>query len=548
MKKTYGIFIAYPPVGDLRAQGLGRYMGNFAKTISADGRANLVVAAPSWSRKQLSELFEEMGVPENAYTILGPRFPPLLVLFFWFVTRPSRPRKPRRLWRFWQTHRAGVLRQVAPMARFFAGSRNPLVFLLGIIPLAILGLIGAVLSALILLVRRINRSYQATVRIVSPAAIAAVVRERTARSRRSMVSYLYAAMHEHETSLIIDMVNARDDVEAWYVPTAFWPNVTAMKKPHLICVPDVVVREFATEFSKLGANLRVFSNISDTLATGRHFVTYSEHVKQVTLVNHYGLSHSAVSVVPHASSSFADTTRVTGFSDSASATRSLNRALVTGALSKATGQSRAGYLANSDFTYIFYASQYRPSKNILSLLRAYKHLLRRRFVKQKLILTAHGLSPAIYSFVEEHDLGRDVLCLSGLSEMELAACYSLADLAVCPSLSEGGMPFTFTEALSVGTPVVMGDIEVTREIIVDPELREATLFDPYDWRAMADKIEWALNNRDALYTKQRRFYDDVLSKRTWEDVVGEHIAIMDQIAARERETIKDDDRQGVSFR
>ncbi|MCA0002003.1 MULTISPECIES: glycosyltransferase [unclassified Mesorhizobium] len=107
--------------------------------------------------------------------------------------------------------------------------------------------------------------------------------------------------------------------------------------------------------------------------------------------------------------------------------------------------------------------------------------------------------------------------------------YKCADLAVNPSLSEGGMPFTITEALSVGTTVVMGDIEVTREIVVDPALRESTLFAPYDWKAMADKIEWALQNRDALYAQQRQFFD-VLAKRTWKDVVKEHIRILDVIA------------------
>jgi len=52
-----------------------------------------------------------------------------------------------------------------------------------------------------------------------------------------------------------------------------------------------------------------------------------------------------------------------------------------------------------------------------------------------------------------------------LVEFRIAACYKLADLAVNPSLSEGGFPFTFTEALSVGTPVVMARIPVTEEII-----------------------------------------------------------------------------------
>jgi glycosyltransferase involved in cell wall biosynthesis len=122
-----------------------------------------------------------------------------------------------------------------------------------------------------------------------------------------------------------------------------------------------------------------------------------------------------------------------------------------------------------------------------------------------------------------------VLCLHGLTARELAACYRLAELAVNPSLSEGGCPFTLTEALSVGTPVVMGRIAVTEEVITDPALQDVMLFDPYDWKDMAARIEWALQNREALLTRQLKFYAK-LSQRTWRHVVDEHIAILDRIS------------------
>ena len=89
--------------------------------------------------------------------------------------------------------------------------------------------------------------------------------------------------------------------------------------------------------------------------------------------------------------------------------------------------------------------------------------------------------PEIAQFIHKHNLQNDVLCLHDLSAQELAACYRLADLAVNPSLSEGGCPFTLTEALSVGTPVVMARIAVTEEVVTDPELQSLMLFDPYDW-------------------------------------------------------------------
>ena len=112
----------------------------------------------------------------------------------------------------------------------------------------------------------------------------------------------------------------------------------------------------------------------------------------------------------------------------------------------------------------------------------------------------------------------------------MAACYRLADLAANPSLSEGGCPFTLTEALSVGTPVVMARIAVTREVVTDAELQGLMLFDPYDWEDMAARMEWALQNRDELLGRQLKLYDR-LAQRSWRNVVHEYIAILNRISS-----------------
>ena len=123
-----------------------------------------------------------------------------------------------------------------------------------------------------------------------------------------------------------------------------------------------------------------------------------------------------------------------------------------------------------------------------------------------------------------------MLFLHRLSEGELAACYRLADLAVNPSLSEGGFPFTFAEAVSVGTPVVMARIPVTTEHLGSAPVAASMLFDPYDWRALADRIEWALANGEALYGAQRKFFDETVAKRTWAHVVDDHVRALDRIS------------------
>ena len=164
------------------------------------------------------------------------------------------------------------------------------------------------------------------------------------------------------------------------------------------------------------------------------------------------------------------------------------------------------------------------------LLRAYEFLLRKKYVSHKLILTGDPERyPSVKKFIAEHGLENDVLCLHGLTVQELAACYKLADLAINPSLSEGGCPFTFTEALSVDTPVVMARIAVTEEILNQPELQDTTFFDPFEWEDMARRIEWALAHREELLALQKNIYQSLI-QRTWTDVVNEHITVLESIS------------------
>jgi glycosyltransferase involved in cell wall biosynthesis len=126
--------------------------------------------------------------------------------------------------------------------------------------------------------------------------------------------------------------------------------------------------------------------------------------------------------------------------------------------------------------------------------------------------------------------------LTGLSTQELAAFYRMAALAVNPSLFEGGLPFTFSESLSVGTPIVMARIPVTVDAIHDSELRERMLFDPYDWKDIAARIEWALGNRDELARRQSAYFESEIATRSWDDVLGDYVEILRRIGANATET------------
>jgi hypothetical protein len=72
---------------------------------------------------------------------------------------------------------------------------------------------------------------------------------------------------------------------------------------------------------------------------------------------------------------------------------------------------------------------------------------------------------------------------------------------------------------------------VTEDAIGDVELRNAMLFDPYDWTDIARRIEWALANRDALLARQRAYFEATIAPRSWDDVLDDYLSILRRIGA-----------------
>lgn len=540
--KTYGIFLAYPPMVNMKAEGLGRYLASFVKAVTDNPDREVVVACPSWLRTQLHQLFADAGVRDRSYKLVGPTKVPFLLRIYLNSKRVRRPRLKR--YRPWFVKLKSVV--TGHLRRVVSGlvsATNPLSFFLFGLYLAMLAIIGMPVLVMLLVLKSValsrvaasgvGRRLKARYRRRVDQIRAVINRVRSRLPQRSMQSMLFSAMHAVEIKKLVSLVNRNHTGMAWYSPTAFWPDFNKIKAPRLMCVPDVVLYEFPIPFAGYGEVIaRGQNEILQAVDGGADLVTYSEHIKWETLVKNVDVDPSRVWVVRHAPSTLSRHTEITEFADNEAASWSLTRAVALQAMGKATGPSFLPKLKSFDFKFIFYASQFRPSKNVITLLRAYEYLLRKRYIKHKLILTGNGAYPSVRAFIEENNLHNDVLCLHNLTEAELASLYKCADLAVNPTLSEGGMPFTITEALSVGTPAVMGDIEVTREIILDPALRESTLFDPYDWKSMADKIEWALENKDQLYAQQREFYDEVLAKRDWSNVAQEHFDILDSIEVK----------------
>jgi glycosyltransferase involved in cell wall biosynthesis len=539
--KKFGIYLCYPPSVDLRSEGLGRHLGEFLKGAYERDDVEFVVACPSWLTENLKQLLESCGLAPDAIELIAPSAPPLLLtaLKNYELRRKRKPAVARRaglgarLRHFFLRGEIGIERRVASARTITGGAYWAVVLFLFLLAAALTRNVLSWPRSLRWLAGRLARkSFGRMVRLRNRLRLR--TQPDTGGPRETLSARLLRTMEENEASLLGRLIEARKDVAAWYSPTAFWPTFHEIAVPRLMCVPDVVLNDFPTGFSVIGGSAveKSFDKLESAIEHGEYFVTYSERVKWETLVRRYGADPESVFVIRHGANRLDDLVRVTGFPDNAAATNRLCRRLLATALQKDVHRAYEGVRVSTGIRFIFYASQFRPNKNIISLLRAYDYLLRRRFVGHKLILTGIPIEhDEVSTFIAEKNLQQDVLCLHNLNEQELAACYHLAELAVNPSLSEGGCPFTFTEAMSVGTPVVMARIPVTEEVITDPHLQAAMLFDPFDWRDMAARIEYGLLNRDKLRVLEQPFYEQ-LARRSWRNVVDDYVAILGRISKR----------------
>ena len=327
-----------------------------------------------------------------------------------------------------------------------------------------------------------------------------------------------------EMQHLIALVNRQNATTHWLIPTPFWPESLGIAHPKTVVCPDLVLQEFPLRFAD-PATEATYARILNTLQNAESLITYSEYTKQVQLVQGVGVAPEQVTVIPHA--------RV-----------DLNGCLSLG--NKATGKVRSmeerreialevlrhyqrSTLHTNPFwsrtrwdqtRFVFYSSQSRGHKNILSLLRSIEILRHRAGEPVRAVLTCERTPDSeIDLFLKEHQLDAWVLFAPQVSNTVLAALYCNASLAVNPSLFEGGFPFTFSEAYSVGTPSVMSDVGVVREFVLNEELRRRMLFNPHDPRDMAGKIQWGIDHRQELLELQTSL-DDPFS--TWDVVASNY--------------------------
>ena len=76
----------------------------------------------------------------------------------------------------------------------------------------------------------------------------------------------------------------------------------------------------------------------------------------------------------------------------------------------------------------------------------------------------------------------------------------------------------------------MSRIPAVLELVHDPVLQDAMLFDPYDSESIGERVRWALANRSRLLEMQRPLYDE-MARRDWGVAASEYAALFAKLAA-----------------
>jgi glycosyltransferase involved in cell wall biosynthesis len=142
---------------------------------------------------------------------------------------------------------------------------------------------------------------------------------------------------------------------------------------------------------------------------------------------------------------------------------------------------------------VYIARLAHPSKNHVTLLKAYSILRKKYGVEHKLVLggTKWFGAEVIFRTVEDLGLKDHVVFAGFVSDDELPVVYSAADLQVFPTLFEGfGIPPL--EAMACGTPVACSNVAAVPEVVGDA----AVLFDPLSPEEIASSVNSVLSNAD----------------------------------------------------
>lgn len=532
MKKV-GIFLNFDPSVKLYREGLGRLLVNIIKGGVLINK-RYVIACPSWSRKSLSDFFEEENINLDNVEFVGPKSQPFsLIVYEWLLKEKSYNLK----------RKFKILKKITSFCQLFLkrclgktlslSKTNFFIFCLLLFTLIYLSFKLFfdifILFIIILAISIISFILFSSIKARVFQIFLKILNKLSSVKRNFSCFELYENISFFETKKIIAAINQHKEVDVWFCPTVFWPEFNLIKAAKVAVVPDIVLEDFPVGFAKVSNKIhdKNLEKIRKTISNCEHFITYSDNIKYSILIDRFHKTEENIRVIKHG---WTDLSQYIDFNVKGNLRKSqetwTNR--VAQALTLLKNYSNFKNLPANGFDFIFYSSQNRPNKNIFNLIKAYSILVHHCFLSHKLLLTCFP-SSELEELIERENLTGKVVFVPGVSQMDLASLFYAADIAINPSLAEGGFPFTFAEALSVNTPIVMSDNHVNREVLSKFKFSDRMLFNPLDILDIKNKILDCIENRQVFLNNQNTIALEMKS-RTWEKVAEEYNTYLSEIS------------------
>jgi glycosyltransferase involved in cell wall biosynthesis len=187
-----------------------------------------------------------------------------------------------------------------------------------------------------------------------------------------------------------------------------------------------------------------------------------------------------------------------------------------------TSKVRAQYGLPSN--YVLSVGSVEERKNLRRLLQACARLWTAGEERPLVVVGARRWKYSkIMDTVQEMDLEGRVIFTGYVSDEDLPAIYSAADLFVFPSLYEGfGLPPL--EAMACGTPVVCSNTASLPEVVGDA----AIMVDPHDVEALAEAMHSVLTDPDLAEDLRRRGLERA-ARFTWERTARETVEVYREV-------------------
>ncbi len=166
-----------------------------------------------------------------------------------------------------------------------------------------------------------------------------------------------------------------------------------------------------------------------------------------------------------------------------------------------------------------------PRKNHLGLIKAF-YLAQKRRGGPAMLALAGGrgwLYEKTLETVAELKLENKVRFLGHVSDLELVALYSMADVFAFPSFSEGfGVPPL--EAMACGAPVITSNTSSLPEVVGDAAL----LVDPFDKHALAKAITRLLEDEQLREDLRQKGYQQA-KQYTWPESARKMLSVYEKL-------------------